>query len=166
MLEVTVKIEGFDEEGNPTADVQGEIIAGVISRIAQHIQADISRNVESAVKSELQTRISASIDELLHKCIQPTNHYGEPKGPPVTLIEYVVKSGSDYLNEEVNERGGRADYNSPKFKRAAFIARQMADEHLKAELKPQLEKAVKEAKEFVATRIAAAIKEAMASAIK
>lgn len=166
MLEVTVKIAGFDEEGNPQADVQQEIITGVIHRIAGHIEDSIRKSVELQFQKTIAEKLASSIEDYLAKPIHKTNEYGEKKGESKTLVEIIAEGGAKYLAESVNDRGTRPDYSDTPIPRAEFISRQMAAEVLGKELRPIIEKAKADAKSFMVNNVTTALKEAMAKAIQ
>lgn len=166
MLEVTVKIEGFDEEGNPEPEVTEEIVRKTAEIIAKRLEHDLKAAIDPACRKLVSERLTAHIDEFMARPLQNTNIYGEKKGDPVTFTEYICKAGVEYATELVAENGRKPDYNDRGAPRVLYLARKMAEEQLNKELKPEIEKAKTEAKNFMATKIATALRDAMASAIK
>ena len=167
MLEVTVKIEGFDEEGNPTASVQDEIIAGVCNQLTAGLERQNRELIQSKLEKIVAERTEAAVNERLGQLLFETNEYGEHRGKQLTLIELIVAAAEKHLKQKVRLRDGAApSYNDPQAERVVWLAQTMAETTVCKELAPLLEKAKSDAKEFMANKVGIAIKEAMKTAIK
>ena len=67
-------------------------------QIKKHVQSGL----EKVIAAVLQGEITAQIEALK---FETTNGYGEKKGEPLTLREWVSKRITEYMNEDVNEKG-------------------------------------------------------------
>ncbi len=78
-------------------------------QIKKHVQSGI----EKVIAAVLQGEITAQIENLK---FEKTNGYGEKKGDPQTLREWITDRITTYFNEDVNEKGESVKENSYSWK--------------------------------------------------
>jgi len=78
-------------------------------QIKKHVQSGI----EKVIAAVLQGEITAQIENLK---FEKTNGYGEKKGEPQTLREWITDRITTYFNEDVNEKGESHTENSYSWK--------------------------------------------------
>lgn len=105
----------------------------------------------SPFQKAMQKRIAAKIDEAVDNIaarnvipkiegylegfvIQQTNQWGEPKAPPITLVEALMKRADAYMQEPVNyegkARGENFDSFTPKGTRLTYHIEKYFHHHL------------------------------------
>lgn len=76
------------------------------SEFKRALDKEIKSRIEAAAKRVCDQTIGKQLDELVDGLIlQKTNEWGEKKGEPVTLVEYLIGYATEYLNEKVNFEG-------------------------------------------------------------
>lgn len=139
----------------------GEAVVGAAARMLVNESPDLRRAIEQKAQEiigdELRGRIEPMIAEALTAAIQPTSPWGEPKGVPTTLREYIVAFVRRWLNEPDPDHR-RADVRKTRIE--GFVAKEV-ESAVNAELRSALNEAKEEVagavKDQAATVLAAAI---------
>ena len=108
---------GYDEDGEPVqqATTLEDVVLGMVAqRLTQTVITDESKRhlydrVARIRDEEIREQIRPLIAEALTRSIQPTDHYGNPKGEPTTLAEVITREAKTALT--VPKEGG---FGKPK----------------------------------------------------
>ena len=159
-------------------DLQARVVEAIADGLRLSQFADDEGNVcgrpremlDAKVKNAIDAAIAIYADKVLTPTITgniaamtitPTNGYGEKKGPPLTITEYVAKAASEYLHEQVNEKGqgrGQDSYNwTAKSSRAFWL--------INAAVQQNVHQQINDALAAVNTEVAAAVSEAVKAQI-
>lgn len=90
---------GYNEEGEPIQQpttLEDVVLGMAAERLVRSVTADEAKRYMreriSAIRDEeIRAAIRPLIEEALTRSIQPTDHYGNPKGEPTTLAEVITK---------------------------------------------------------------------------
>lgn len=122
----------------------------VPSEFAERVEARVRESVDAKLDAFFEAYMKPGVDSLIDNLtFQPTNTWGEPKKPPMTLREYVEKRRNEWWQEEVDNQGrNRKDAQRigsfyPYGTRAAWLVDQHLRLHVERALKPTLEEANK-----------------------
>jgi hypothetical protein len=100
------------------------------------LHKEMTQRIEEGVRKALCDFTAPAIAEYCRKFVlNPTSEWGEKKGDSLTFVDYLVKSGRDFLEQPVDPWGKPANtYGSDKKKtRLAFLATEaLSDEIRKA----------------------------------
>jgi hypothetical protein len=92
---------GYDDEGDPESAIDS--ISRTVRRTVNETQEKVlTAAVERITREVLEPTYERVVRETL---IQHTSTYGEKKGEPETLTEFISKKIEAYLAEEVNDEG-------------------------------------------------------------
>lgn len=119
-----------------------------------------------ALKAEIQDRIDSAITAFGDQYVAPlalehikalvierTNQYGEKKGEPFTLLEYMVDRAEKYIMEEVDSNGrsrSECEARRDSFYRKGTRISQMIDQYLYMSTDAAMKKALEGANETIA----------------
>lgn len=176
-FDVTVSID-LDEHlrGQTHYDADGEtysepttledvVLAEVVRTVvAKLVTDDLYRGLRQKVleirDEVIREAVTPLVTEAIEASVQPTDHYGEPKGEPTTLRAIIVKNAQDYLSKP---SGG--DYNRKALAPVqAFIAAEVASTVTK-ELREALDAGKAEVKQALQEQGAKLIAEAIAKTV-
>lgn len=79
-------------------------------RYASRFQKEIEKRIQAAVDTKISAlaaeHLLPRIGEMIEKTnMRKTNQYGEPKGEPMTFIEYIASRADAYMSEDVDHNG-------------------------------------------------------------
>lgn len=100
MPEITIDI---DIEGG--SDLNSQIVDALVEKIRHSEEYGFAAAVERARERMIVDALQPLLDEVMDSEFVPTNHYGEPKGEPMTMRELVVKEVEKWCN-------GRGSFSS------------------------------------------------------
>lgn len=110
----------------------------IASTIRKQFDAQMLTLVNEQINAYLATHMAPGVKERIeYFVIQNTNQYGEKKGDPTTLTEYIIAKTNSYLEEKVDKNGKTSadgysyDNNGPKTTRLAWLFRSMVDDEIK-----------------------------------
>lgn len=107
----------------PICDDDGRASSGITAKINAKISAMVDEKLTAMMAATIGPSLASYIEKIV---ITPTNAYGERKGTPQTLVEYMTTAAAAYLNETVDDKGngkGRDSYNwKPETTRAVWLA--------------------------------------------
>lgn len=141
-----------DDEGNP---VHRE------SPFIREMQVQVKKAVDAKVQSLAEKHILPRIEEMLTGIVlQKTNDWGEKKGDPVTLVEYLVERADAYLREPTDHWGKArgepgTDYN---WKASTTRIAGLIDKHLSFTIDSAMKKALAEVNASIVGGLEAAVK--------
>ena len=117
----TLKALGLDTEelGNRIVD---QAVEALLNTTGFNPDTEEETRYESRFKREIEKRIQQAVDEKIAALaavhliprvgemiesanLRRTNQYGEPKGPAMTFIEYIVQRAEAYMSEDVDFHG-------------------------------------------------------------
>jgi hypothetical protein len=87
----------FDEDGNVEA-----ISSDFSNRLNKLVQEKIQSTIDKIASKSVLPNVEKYIKDLK---IQKTNHYGEAKAEPQTIVEYLIQTAENYMTEKVNYDG-------------------------------------------------------------
>jgi hypothetical protein len=87
-------------------DEDGNVSTSYTSRFKEAANKEIVKATDAAVAKMVTDYMATNIETVLATTIfAPTNGYGEPKGVPRSFREYIVNQITEYMNEQVDEKG-------------------------------------------------------------
>lgn len=79
--------------------------------LENHIKKIIDSRIEAMAEKHVLPLVSTMVENI---SLQATNEWGQPKSPPLTFIEYLIKRAEAYLSEKVDSSGKtKADQRYP-----------------------------------------------------
>lgn len=148
-----------DPEGDYIGDqtLAGAVIEKLVLQAAREpYHRELAKRVEAIRDEEIRKVVAPAIQEALTTPFRLTNTYGETKGEPVTMREYIVAVAQKWMNE-------RADsYRSEKGTNIQALVRAQVEAAFKAEIA----EAVKSAREAVAAQIGGSISSVVTEAVR
>lgn len=152
-VEQLLQEEGFDEDGELT-----ERPSDLSSRISRHVKDRIDAKVNELAENHLLPKIDAHIDSLV---LQQTNQWGEAKGAPMTVTEYLVARAEAYIVEPVDLNGKSRSEDVYNWRSHSTRIAHAINKHLQFEIDRAMQQALKEAN----TTMAKGLHEACRAAI-
>lgn len=150
---VTVVPDYDDDTGEPIESEQETPFQTLVrKRVAEKVSAAVDALAEKYIGSELEGRLEAMT-------FPQTNNYGEKKGEPLTLLEYIARRTETYLTERVDYQG-RSGYSASTVDRTRVVW--MLEQYLAERMKEQFSKALATANQQIVNGIAATMKEKLA----
>ena len=120
------------------------------------VQTDLPSKFQTLVRARVEAKVSAAVDAISERVVggmveerltaltfPQTNGYGERKGEPLTLLEFIARRADTYLSEQVDSEGraGRDCYGSARNPRVVW----MLEKWLASRIKDDMERALKNA---------------------
>lgn len=135
------------------------------SRFKREIEARIQKAVDSKIAALAEEHLLPRVGEMIEAAnLRQTNNYGEPKGEPMTFIEYIAARAEVYMSEPVDRQGktgSEGGYNwKPEGPRLTVLMRL----HIKDTLDKHAKAALTDVNKVIANNIAEAAKDAINSA--
>lgn len=78
------------------ADIVNESARQLLTELRSSLSYDRDR-VQRALQAKIDEHVTGLLDEALHEALQPTDHFGKPKGEPKTMEEIIVAQVDDFL---------------------------------------------------------------------
>lgn len=147
-----------DEEGDVVGQstLAGAVVQKLAAEASRQYRHELAQRVRDIRDEEIRLAIAPEIAEALNEPFRRTNAYGEPKGDPVTMREYIVEVVHQWMNE-------RADsYRSEKGTNIQALVRAQVEAAFKAEIA----EAVKAAREAVVSQIGGSITTVVTDAVR
>lgn len=127
---------------------------------AEMVRKRVARKVEQAVDAIADKRIGENIAGRLEEIRFPqTNGYGEKKGEPLTLLEFIDRRVNTYLTERVDYQG-RTGYSASQVDRTRVVW--MLEQFLAERMKEHFSKALANANQQIVDGIAQTMKDKLA----
>ena len=141
----------FDEDGNPGYTKP--------TALAERLKALVAERIDAGLKKVIDEHILFDAEGYLKRMmLQETTKWGEKKGDPYTLIEWLQRRAVSYLTEQVDQSGRdqkEVGYGwSGKQTRLTYIIHQ----HFHYHIEKTLQEVVKNANQQIAGGIQEAVK--------
>ena len=154
---------GFDPENDEEVSYE--------SQFKREIEKRIQLAVDAKIGALADQHLVPRVGEMIEKTnMRRTNHYGEPKGEPMTFIEYIASRAEVYMSEDVDYNGkSKADlearnastYNlQPSGPRLTVLMRS----YIRDTLEKHATAAITDVNKVIAQNIQKAAQDAIASA--
>ena len=76
------------------------------SRFKREIESRVQKAVDEKIAALAAVHLIPRVGEMIEKAnLLQTNKYGEPKGEPMTFIEYIASRAEVYMSEDVDMHG-------------------------------------------------------------
>jgi len=167
----------FESLGFTREELQERVVSRMVDTLLG--DADAPTLFQDGIESLVRDRIDAAVvaigdkhvlpniqDYVAQARFEPTNKWGEPKEPAMTLIEYLEKRAESYLTEQVNYKGeprGRDGYNwKPDQTRVAHLVH----EHIQYDISTAIQKALKTLNADVADGLAETVRIKLAQTLE
>lgn len=168
---VSIDLEALRTIGITKEELQDKVVERIVDLMFDgryDEESDFAFSIESKVEEEIKRRIDLRMQEIGEQVIKPklenlidefviqkTNAFGEKKGEPVTLTEYLVAQADAYLMENVDLSGKATNKPGqygwkPDQTRACY----MLDSHLKYQIEAAMKEAVQGANKTLAKALA------------
>ena len=86
---------GFDEDGEPAGTYASDF--------KRRIEAKIQEAVDAKIEALAAEHVVPKVGEMIENAnMQQTSTYGEPKGEPMTFLEFIAARAEAYMSEPVN----------------------------------------------------------------
>ena len=106
------------------------------SEMEREVKTLIKETIENGIRKYGDEVIVPKVDEMIRASIlQPTNTWGEPKGEPIPMHEFMVQTCEKYLRDEVDAEGkskGEQGYGS--WSKAGTRINVLVSKHLNKEI--------------------------------
>jgi hypothetical protein len=147
----------IDEEGDVVGEstLAGAVVQKLAAEASRQYKTELAQRVREIRDEEIRLAIAPEIALALGEPFRRTNGYGEPKGEPVTMREYIVDVVQSWMNE-------RDKYNHDKGTNIERLVRKLVEEAFKAEIAA----AVKSAREAVTKQIGESFGNAVTDAVR
>lgn len=87
-------------------DPENDVETRYESRFKREIEKRMQEAVDAKISALAAEHLIPKVGELIEKTnMRKTNSYGEPKGDPMTFIEYIASRADAYMSEDVDYHG-------------------------------------------------------------
>lgn len=135
------------------------------SRFKREIEERMKKAVDEKIAALAETHLIPKVGELIEKTnMRKTNGFGEPKGEPMTFLEYLVSRAEVYMSEETDMFGkskSEGDYNWRSAGPRLTVLMKM---YIRDTLEKHAKAAVSDVNKVIAKNIEDAAKKAISSA--
>jgi len=136
-VEALLSENGIDEWGD-----ESERPSDLSSRVSKMVKERIDAKVNELADKHLMPKIDAHIDNLI---LQETTTWGEKRGKPMTVIEYLVARADAYMTEPVDYNGQPKGGDSYNWKQHSTRIVHAVNKHLQYEIDSAMKEALKTA---------------------
>lgn len=140
----------IDEDGNAM-----ETDSGIYRKLTAAVQTIIDESVKRLADKHVLPKMGEHIDGMI---LQETNRWGETKGAPLTVTEYLLSRAEAYMTEQVNYDGKPKGSDGYSWSAKGTRLEHMIHQHMQY----QIEHPIKEALLAANGTLAKAIQEAVA----
>lgn len=152
--------EGLLSEWASDEDGEGRTNTPLANKLRKLITEQIDKKLASLAQKHVLPGIGKLVEKML---LTPTNTYGEPKGPPETLAEYMTRRAEDFLKESV-DCNGRKDSYSSSFNQPRIMW--LVDKYLQNSIQTAVANSLQSANTTLGEQITKAVVSACDKAIK
>lgn len=157
-LHVEIRLDDLLWDPERGTDLTGRIVQEAAEQLLTGMRAEVLAQARAHVSSVLQERlndiIEAMLAEAIEKAIQGTDSYGNPKGEPTTLHEFIVARSEKVLRT-------RRDPQRPGYGQDKPLIEQIIDTEIGTAFKRELADVVAQAR----VEVLAAVKDQAAKII-
>lgn len=136
---------GYDENGN-----EEETASSLHSRLRKRIRDRVDERIEAIAQEHVIPRVDELIQNIV---IQETTRWGEKKGKPATLIEYIVERADAYMREPVGHDGKTKDQSSYQWREAGDRLGWLIDQKLQYAITAPVKQIAQNAQQHIAAAI-------------
>lgn len=140
-----------DDEGNVHERADSKFKQKASDMIASAIDAGVRQMIDKYVASNLS-------GTLLNLSFQKTNNYGEKKGEPQTLMEFIADSINTYLKEQVDKDGKSKPHDSYGWKPEGTRAYWLVNKSIRDNMHEAINTTLKDSNTTIADAISEAVK--------
>lgn len=137
-VEALLSEQHFDEDGeafHKRSDLS--------NRVTEMVTKRINDRIDALAAEHLLPKLTAHIDTLV---LQETSKWGEKKGEPMTVVEYLVARCNAYMSEQVDHNGkSQKDGDSYNWRANTTRIAFAIDQHLQYNIKTAMEKSLADA---------------------
>jgi hypothetical protein len=156
-VEALLRSTGFDPETEEETRYE--------SRFKREIEARIQKAVDSKIAALAEEHLLPRVGEMIEAAnLRQTNNYGEPKGEPMTFIEYIAARAEAYMSEPVDCQGKTKQEGGYGWKSEGPRLTVLMKLHIKDTLDKEAKAAVCDVNKVIAKNIEQAAKDAINSA--
>lgn len=135
------------------------------SKFKREIEARIQRAVDDKIAALAEVHLLPRVGEMIETAnLRPTNNYGEPKGEPMTFIEYIASRADAYMSEDVDLNGKNKSEGDYNWRSAGPRLTVLMRSYIRHTLEEHAKKAVADVNTAVAKNIEKAAKDAITAA--
>lgn len=151
------------------------VITHLVDRFASQIQRTVEKRINEAIEKAIDDKINTVIGEradaiirdTLDKPRRKTNAWGQPTGPEVSFGEIIPGIARSYLDERVNSKGVREDYQNDKSpRRVDWIIATLVREQVDKAAKDAAGAVTEQARKIVQQQVGRFVAEQMIPAIE
>ena len=118
-------IKGIDEDtGEEYDDYESTVYC---QQLRKQIKAKIDTTIEVIIDKIVLPNAEQRINDIV---LQPTSRWGEPKGEPLTFVDYLTKRAEEFMLEEVNYEGKTKGQDSFSWHKKGTRIAYMIDKYL------------------------------------
>lgn len=158
--------------GGLIADHREKIVERAIeklsSRLAKSCLADAEARATKVFDAKVDAIVAEYAKDLAAVQFFETDSYGNRRtGDPKTIVELILDRSEKWLSEKVDKDGRSGYYGSDKDRsRAQWLASKAAEELVKTQLQPEIDKAKLSLKAQFDGKLSAAFQEAVKNCLK
>ena len=158
-VDVLLNTTGFDPDSEEETRYE--------SRFKKEIAARIQKAVDEKIAALASVHLIPKVGEMIEKAnLLKTNQYGEPKGLPMTFIEYIASRAEVYMSEDVDYHGKSKAESGDTYNWKASGPRLtvLMRNYIRDTLESHAKQAIKDVNSVVAKNIEKAAKDAITAA--
>jgi len=88
---------------------QEEMIHAIVHTLSDRLYDDVKPTVSKIISEMLGALVNEALSEVLESEIQPTDNWGAPKGPAISIRALLQRDAETWLTEQVDQYGGTTD---------------------------------------------------------
>jgi hypothetical protein len=136
------------------------------TRFKREIEKRIQQAVDAKIAALANEHLIPRVGELIEKTnMRQTNRYGEPKGDPMTFIEYIASRAEAYMSEDVDSNGNsKSENDSYNWRSSGPRLTVLMRMYIRSTLEDHAKRAITDVNAVIAKNIAKAAQDAIASA--
>jgi hypothetical protein len=136
-------VKSVDEDGEEYDDFES---TPYHKELRKHIKTAIDSSIQTVVDTHVLPRAEEKIESIV---IQKTNSYGEPKGEPLSFVEYLTKRAEEFMLEGVDYQGKPKGTDSYGWRKNGTRIAYMIDQHLQYHIENWAKTALAEANKAI-----------------
>lgn len=109
MPSITIDLDETLLEGDITAEVLSRAAVSLADQVSRDGRNVLIRRIETIADEEIRDMIKPMLEEAFGSLLQPTDHFGHPKGEPRTLAEVIVEMAQKELKRPSDRHDSRSE---------------------------------------------------------
>lgn len=135
------------------------------SRFKREIEARIQKAVDEKIAALAAEHLIPRVGEMIEKAnLRKTSNYGEPKGEPMTFIEYIANRAEAYMSEKVNSAGKTKEESDYQWREAGPRLTILMRGYIQDTLEKHAKAALTDVNKVIAANLEKAARDAIQSA--